>query len=366
MQAVARRAEYAAKRAAKKALKKKSLERYDETWSRSREQSQTIQRQNTIIREGRRHRREDWELGSLAPRRDVGDQKDVYGSVHVFDYWLPRIPEGKGPETWHISEGDRVLVTRGRDRGKIGVVARKDEDRGSVMVSGLNMIDLLVPGWMQASSTGDAIRIQENEAAISIADVRLVYPLPDPKTGVPRDVIIEELVKIEDPENDDIPRWQRDPDVDAPEPIRAIPGSNIIIPRPERVPKDPEEVYDADTKLIQLEEPTFRPYLLHPPMPMSVIDELRNKYSKFRTRHTWEYIEKKEAEDARQESRGKLMQGMLTPLQQLAEIRKKRAVQRELSDGQLARIGEAIAKERAMVESAVIQKTAAPPSADTN
>nr|POE97282.1 50s ribosomal protein l24 [Quercus suber] len=354
MQAVARRAEYVAKQAAKKALKKRSLQKYDERWSRSREQSQRVQNQNAIIRESRKHRREDWELGSLTPRRDAGENKEMYGSVHVYNYWLPKIPEGKGPETWHISEGDRVVVIRGRGRGKIGAVMRKDEDRASVMVSGVNLVDIQIPGWMNASGKKDAMSIQESEAPISIADVRLVYPLPDPKTGVPRDVIIEKLVKVEDPANDSIPHWQRDPDDDVPEPIRAIPGSNIIIPRPEPVPKDPEEAYEADTKLIQVEEPTFRPYLLHPPMPMTVIDELRNKYSKFRTRHTWEYIEKKEAEEAKQESRAKLMDGMLTPLQQLAGVRKERVVQRELSDDQLKRIGETMARERAALQSAVV------------
>ena len=65
-------------------------------------------------------------------------------------------------------------------------------------------------------------------------------------------------------------------------------------------PKKEEPIYrdePNDTLRIKTDEQTFLPTLLRPPMPMGVIDELRNKYSKMRDRHDPEWVEKKMAED---------------------------------------------------------------------
>merc|ERR1711939_384049 len=103
---------------------------------------------------------------------------------------------------------------------------------------------------------------------------------------------------------------------------RLIPGTNTIIPWPEKADEYHED-FENDTLRLNVDEQTFRPFLLHPPMPLSVIDELRNKFSRFRTRHDWDFIERKELEDEREEKR------------------------KDLSDEQLAKIGEVIAAERA-------------------
>lgn len=90
-------------------------------------------------------------------------------------------------------------------------------------------------------------------------------------------------------------------------------------------------------------------------MPLSVIDELRHKYSKFRTRHDYEYQMKKELEDAKTEDRKDLIKTMRTPLQELAELRarEKQQQKKELTPEQLARIGEVIARERGPVSDGI-------------
>jgi large subunit ribosomal protein L24 len=165
--------------------------------------------------------------------------------------------------------------------------------------------------------------IQTIEASIQLSDVRLVYPLPNPETGVMRDVVIKELEKVVVPKNRSRPF--------GPKVVkRYIAGlePREYIPFPE-VP-EPEYVdHDDDTLRIEVDEWTWTPTLLGPPMPPTVIDELRNKYSVFRDRHDDEYIQKKEARLARREEwERRKAEMMLTPLQEFH--RKQRAEKKKL------------------------------------
>jgi hypothetical protein len=108
------------------------------------------------------------------------------------------------------------------------------------------------------------------------------------------------------------------------------------------------EAYDDDTLRITSEEVTFTPSMINLPMPEGVIDELRGKYSKLRTRHTDEYVAMQEAKDAAEQEKIQSAEEMRGPVKQLNE--KIRAeVQSEWSrrakrDGSMAAIGEAIFK----------------------
>ncbi|EME84254.1 uncharacterized protein MYCFIDRAFT_210831 [Pseudocercospora fijiensis CIRAD86] len=288
-------------------------------------------RENTkALQQDRKNRREDWQAGALAPRRDVGDLQTRYGAIPVFSIHLPeRDPEAR-PKWAPIRKGDRVVVLSGRDRGKIGEVKDYDSVRAAVQVAGLNMVDIIVPEWLrQEKNIEDQPELQSVEKFFHLEDVRLVFPLPDPETGEPRDAIIDQLVETSKGR-------------------RAIAGTNTIIPYPPQDKAVGHTDYDCDTVRMVLEERTFIPTLIRSPMPLSVIDELRGRYSKFRTRHHHEYIQRKEAEDVREQARKGLIKTMRTPLQQLAELRekKKKEEDRELTVEQLARIGEVMAMER--------------------
>lgn len=285
------------------------------------------------------NRRIDWESGTLAPRRDVGDKTKTYGAQSLYNMVMP----DKDPEfhlKWsHIAEGDRVVITRGRDKGKIGVVGEVSLDKAAVQVRDLNMLDIHLPAWLKQQNSDDR-DIFSHAQLMSIEDVKLVYPLPDPDTGIPRDVIVDRLQCVNRRFDKNKREWD--------EGDRVIPGTNTIIPWPEKA--DPQyEDNEVDTLRISVEEQTFRPFLIRPPMPLSVVDELRNKYSRFRTRHDYDFRMEKELEDTKEEERKGLIKTMRTPLQELADFKaaQKQQESRELTDAQLAKIGEVMAQEQA-------------------
>lgn len=201
-------------------------------------------------------------------------------------------------------------------------------------------MDVAIPKWMRKVN-GDPSPVRTVEAGIPLSSVRLVYPVPDPNTGVPRDVVVERMAVRRSEErsfntSDWPPTWDR-----------VIPGLNIVVPWPARE-KPEEKDNDTDTLRIVTEESTWVPTLLRPPMPSSVIEELRNKYSKFRDRHDDEYIAEKMQEDAEKERQRKLS-SMMTPLQELHAKQRRERMARgrpELTEDQLAKIGEAVVVKR--------------------
>lgn len=140
----------AEKQAARRLMKKKDKIKRD-TWRTTREQNQVHRRQETdALKAARAARREDYELGPLAPRRDVGDSKDTYGTVSM-NQTQGRVPYGKekqdildiwgGNEKYlGLAKGDRVVILKGRDKGKIGEVSQVSGERAECVVKELNMV----------------------------------------------------------------------------------------------------------------------------------------------------------------------------------------------------------------------------------
>jgi large subunit ribosomal protein L24 len=332
----------AKRRAVKQWGEKKGAIEQGEAWSRK-QQRQTIGEVETNYgREARKNRQVDWQAGPLAPRRDVGEKVKTYATKELYHMNPPEI-EKKDRKWSGIEKGDRVVILRGHDRGKVGYVYEASMEKGRVVVKDLNMVDIYVPEFARRQSQNPS-EILHNPHWLPTDQVKLVYPLPDPKTGVPRDVIIDRLEKIT--VHPGQASGLSDLDDDDRTDMRVIAGTNTIIPWPVVPEESEEEEFDDDTPRITVDEVTFRPYLLYPPMPNSAIDELRNKYSKFRTRHTYEFEQKREAYAARDERRERLSKTMRTPLQELAEMRarQKAAEERQLTDEQLAKIGEVMSR----------------------
>ena len=179
--------------------------------------------------------------------------------------------------------------------------------------------------------------------AIPISAIRLVHPITDPATGVTRDVIIRQLAHS---------NVRRDRLTKTVEWDRYVPGLNTIIPWPEKT--DPEaKQHKADTTRADVQEATFVPTLLRAPMPEGLVNELRNRYSKFRTRHEAWYVEKKIAEAEAPKRAKKEVDTMLTPQEEFNRQRKEeRRVlgQPELTEGMLEKIGELMAKAKVKSE----------------
>jgi large subunit ribosomal protein L24 len=102
---------------------------------------------NADIKRERQVRREDYELGPLAPRRDVGTMKDTYGTVHAIQMSGKRLTPKERVEQYpdtpryiNIVPEDRVVLLHGRDKGKIGKVTGVDNKTFEVTVEGLNLV----------------------------------------------------------------------------------------------------------------------------------------------------------------------------------------------------------------------------------
>lgn len=193
------------------------------------------------------------------------------------------------------------------------------------------------------------------EQLFPLSQVRLVYPLPHPETGVVRDVIIKKLIRTKVWHNRETgsTRWSR-----------VIPGLDIVVPWPQ-MERRTYKTHEADTIRLDVEAKTFIPSLLTPPMPGSVIDELRNKYSVFRTRHEPEYIAAKIKEDEEIEAKKQTAAEMRTPMNDAnRKARKERKAKGKgkLTPEMLERIGEVIARKRKLaLDAAGVQKVVSTP-----
>ncbi|KAK5989330.1 hypothetical protein PT974_10845 [Cladobotryum mycophilum] len=323
------------------------------------------------VKDARKARREDWEMGPLAPKRDLGYNE--YGAIAeqarkdwtVFGLNKPRpqLVEQRcawagGVKQLNLAAGDRVVIQDGPDTGKI------DRIKDIQLLTGTVMLE----NYHRALSTGNLGNPgTPMSMPISIASIRLVYPITNPETGVTKDAIINQLKAV--PPNMQSPnmsldRWQYGKKWD-----RVVPGINVVIPWPEA--ELPEfETTAADTVRENVEDRTFYYSLLSPPMPDSVVDELRNKYSKFRTRHEAWYIAKKEAAEAAKKGRLDAIRSMQTPLDEFHEKQRELRAERgepELTDEMLAKLGEFMAKKKATaLENAGVSEvsttSAAPPT----
>lgn len=95
------------------------------------------------VKAERSARREDWFLGPLAPQRDVGDQKGIYGTMNPMATQQPKVPERQRPEYLNFAVGDRVVVVRGRSKGRISEIKSIDEEALTVDLEGVNTVSAI-------------------------------------------------------------------------------------------------------------------------------------------------------------------------------------------------------------------------------
>jgi hypothetical protein len=77
---------------------------------------------------------EDWALGPLAPRRDVGKDGEHYGTMSdemlrgappALPWQLPRRNWGERRNVYRV--GDHAVVIRGKDKGSVAEIIQTDE-----------------------------------------------------------------------------------------------------------------------------------------------------------------------------------------------------------------------------------------------
>ncbi|KAH6875923.1 KOW motif domain-containing protein [Alternaria rosae] len=159
--------------------------------------------------------KEDWKLGPLRPNRAVGPDAEKYGALTGVQVQKPEIPikmqksrnavrEKKGLELEYplvvddkkyfpIVKDDRVVILKGKDAGKIGVVREIVERTHDVIVKGMNM-QYYDTNVFNAAAEAMGPKI-ENEVPMSLSNVRLVVPAEIDQGSQKRyeDVVVEKI-----------------------------------------------------------------------------------------------------------------------------------------------------------------------------
>ena len=124
----------------------------------------------------------------------------------------------------------------------------------------------------------------------------------------------------------------------------------------------PFKKHDSDTEIADVETVSEFPEFTTCPMPPSVLDELRGKYSRFRVRHDQSLITKLENVDRWEATQKDLRErSVLTPLQELIKVREMEKLQREkaevleLDEEMLVRIGRVMVAEGSKEKLSVVK-----------
>ncbi|OAA44265.1 KOW motif containing protein [Metarhizium rileyi] len=353
MQKLVKRAAQAQRQATRRAQQQMERENVDHRMRNRQALRSAVSEVRQNLKDARQARKEDWEMGPLAPKRDLGFNDYGAFKESVRQDWTnyglyrarPQLIEKRcawagGVRQLNLAPQDRVVIMDGPDKGKIDRIKDVQAENGTVTLE--NHHRALSVGMFDNPARSQSM-------PISIGSIRLVYPLTNPETGVTKDVIINQLKAVPpnmQSSNMSLDRWQYGNKWD-----RLVPGLNKVIPWPEI--QAPEfQTTKADTVREQVEERTFYYGLLSPPMPDQVLDELRNKYSRFRTRHEPWYVERKEMEEAAKKGRLEAIKSMQTPLEEFHERQRElrdTEGEPELSEEMLQRIGEHMAAKKSTV-----------------
>ncbi|EEH18537.2 hypothetical protein PABG_07597 [Paracoccidioides brasiliensis Pb03] len=326
MQKVIRRATLAANQAKRKARIQAEKDRREEIKKYIRERQQHQQMILDQVNNERKSRREDWLKGPLAPKRDYASLQGLHGTLPPPFTNPPSLPRANRAKFVNFAPGDRVVVINGRERGRIGTVSAINAKSQTMTINGINKVDIRYPKFILGDEN-DKRPYRPISMPVPFEDVRLVVPLTNSETGKVEDVVVKHMYAGE-------PFIDHPYGVDTPKHTRYISDLDVEIPWPQPIIEDYKDE-QVDTLRIDVEDRTHIPYLNERPFPLTVLDELRNKFSKFRTRHDPEWVALKEEEDRRlEEQKNKLW---VTPktayMAQKAQQRVEEREQRKDADG---------------------------------
>jgi large subunit ribosomal protein L24 len=93
----------------------------------------------------------------------------------------------------HVKTGDRVVITAGKDKGKMGNIKKSMPSEGKVMVEGLNMVT-------KATKANPAYGIQggliKKEAPIDSSNVMIVCPSCEKPTRIAHKIVDGKKVRV--------------------------------------------------------------------------------------------------------------------------------------------------------------------------
>lgn len=150
MDKIIRRVRTVERQVARRLAKSKKLERAIAKHESIPRIKETTQEVRMDIRKARKARLEDWELGPLAPKRDIANVLDFNPSQGILHWGTLGISRGMemnairkedlesrcswagGSEKLCLAAGDRVVMTEGVHKGKIDRIAFIDMQSGTV------------------------------------------------------------------------------------------------------------------------------------------------------------------------------------------------------------------------------------------
>lgn len=92
------------------------------------------------IKAERENRREDWMLGPLAPNRLAGQDGGGYGMLNFQSVRPPVVFTAERERYFNFAVNDRVVVVKGREKGKIGKIKEVDQERQTVALFDVNIV----------------------------------------------------------------------------------------------------------------------------------------------------------------------------------------------------------------------------------
>lgn len=92
-----------------------------------------------------------------------------------------------------IRTGDKVIVIKGKDRGKTGVVSAVDKEKNRIKIEGLNIIKRHIKKNARVRNAGGVV---ETIGSINAANAMLVDPQTGKATRVGHQVVGEKKIRV--------------------------------------------------------------------------------------------------------------------------------------------------------------------------
>lgn len=93
----------------------------------------------------------------------------------------------------NVKTGDRVIVTAGKDKGKIGNVKKTNPSESQVVVEGANLVTKAQKANPMAGIQGGLIKL---EAPLDASNVMIVCPSCEKPTRIKHDVVEGKKIRV--------------------------------------------------------------------------------------------------------------------------------------------------------------------------
>jgi large subunit ribosomal protein L24 len=169
MQKLMRRTAQAERQAMRRSKKQTKMFKMARQREEFRQRMSATKETHASLKDAARRRREDWEMGALAPQRDTplrDNNGSYWGSLTLQRNLADNLPEKQrdlacrwagGRKTLCLKAGDRVAIMDGPDRGKISHVKYVQEEGAFVGLQAENLKVSESNGGQEASMGRSAV-----------------------------------------------------------------------------------------------------------------------------------------------------------------------------------------------------------------